>query len=331
MSDRFKLTLALFNEATNWSLPTRLVDRIDAASDQVSVTSVSNRKDLLESLESTQILVGLPITDDDFVRSGGALAWIQLASTTPDILNDMPRLAASNVRITTSVSIQAVPRAEHALMLTLALTRRLHRACTAQLEHVWESHELAASMGELAGQTVGLVGLGPVGREIAKRLRPFGVEIIATLGEENTPPPDVDELLPVDRLDELLARSDIIILAVPPTESSGILLTRSMLDNCQHSALLVNVSHMRVCDDFALADILVQKHLAGAALDTFMTAPLPENSPLWRMNNVIITPRVASVSPRYWDRACDVVVDNIGRFIDGRPLIDEWVRSPVPV
>jgi len=205
--------------------------------------------------------------------------------------------------------------------------RHLNDAITAQLEHVWASHELAASMKDLEGMTVGIIGMGPLGRAIAKRLHAFEVEIIATLGSADNPFAGVKEMLPPERLDELLSRSDVIVLAVPPTSVRSVLLNRSMLENCQKSAFLVNVSHNRVCDDAALVEMLSRHRLAGAGLDSFDSAPLPESSPLWRMSNVLITPRVASVSPRYWERAVNFTCDNIQRLLEGRPLNDEWTAE----
>lgn len=321
------LTLAIFSESSKWSLPRRLVEQVEAVSDAVRVRAAHNRADLLKLLPETHYLVGFPLSDEDFHRHGRSLRWIQLTSTTPDLRLELPRLTASAVRLCTASTIQAPQRAEHAVMLILALVRRLNEALTAQLEHVWASHELAGSMRDLEGLTVGIVGLGPLGRAIARRLQPFDVEMIATLGDADNPFAGVKEMLPLDRLDELLSRSDVIVLAVPPTAVRSVLINRSMLENCQKTAILVNVSHNRVCDDAALAEMLSRQRLAGAGLDSFDTAPLPESSPLWRMSNVLITPRVASVSPRYWERAVSIACDNLKRLLDGRPLIDEWTME----
>lgn len=340
MTQDSNLTIAIFSEASKWSLPRRLVEQIEAVSPAVRVRAAHNRAELLKLLPETHSLVGFPLSDEDFHRHGRSLQWVQLTSTTPDLRLELPRLTASAVRLCTASTIQAPQRAEHAVMLILALVRRLNDAFTAQLEHVWASHELASSMRDLEGMTVGIVGLGPLGRAIARRLQPFDVEIIATLGSADNPFTGVKEMLPPDRLDELLGRSDVVVLAVPPTSVRSVLLNRSMLENCQKSAILVNVSHNRVCDDAALAEMLSRQRLGGAGLDSFDAVPLPESSPLWRMSNVIITPRVASVSPRYWERAVAVACDNLRRLLDGRPLIDEWTieggrdqaqrPSPVP-
>jgi D-3-phosphoglycerate dehydrogenase len=321
------LTIAVFSESSGWSLPSQLIDQIAEVNADVRVRAVDSRAELLAILPETQYLVGFPLSDDDFHRHGQSLKWIQLTSTTPDLRLELPWLAASSVRVSTASTIQASQRAEHAVMLILALVRRLNEAITAQLEHVWASNDLSKSIADLEGMTVGIVGLGPLGRAIAKRLRPFDVEILATLGDADNPFGGVDEMLPLDRLDELLGRSDVVVLAVPPMAVRGVLLNRSMLENCQKSALLVNVSHNRVCDDMALAEMLSRRRLAGAGLDSFDSAPLPESSPLWRMSNVLITPRVASVSPRYWERATSIVCENLQRLLEGRSLIDEWTAE----
>ena len=327
MPDSPNLTIAVFSESSGWKLPARLIEQVAAVSESVRTRAVGSRAELLSLLPETRYLVGFPLSDEDFQRYGGSLEWLHLTSTTPDLRVELPRLTASRVRICTASTIQAPQRAEHAVMLMLALVRRLNEAITAQLEHVWAGAELARSITDLEGMTVGIIGLGPLGRAIAKRLRPFEVEIIATLGDAENPFGGVDEMLPIERLDELLGRSDVVVLAVPPTSVRTVLLNRSMLPNCQKSAILVNVSHNRVCDDMALAEMLSRRRLAGAGLDSFDSTPLPESSPLWRMSNVLITPRVAAVSPRYWERAINIVCDNLKRFLDGRPLIDEWTAQ----
>ncbi len=321
------LTVAVFSESSGWKLPSRLVDQIAGVSDAIRVRAVDRRAELLSLLPETQYLVGFPLSDEDFARHGKSLRWIQLTSTTPDLRIELPRLTASSVRICTASTIQASQRAEHAVMLILALVRRLNEAYSAQLDHSWASDDLSNTIADLEGMTVGIVGMGPLGRAIAKRLRPFDVEIIATLGDLNNPFGGVDEMLAPERLDELLGRSDVVVLAVPPTSVRRIVLNRAMLENCQKSALLVNVSHNRVCDDVALVEMLSRRRLAGAGLDSFDSAPLPESSPLWRMTNVFITPRVASVSPRYWERATNIVCENLQRLLGGQSLVDEWTAE----
>ncbi len=321
------LTIAVFSESSGWKLPSRLVDQIAGVSEAVKVRSVDSRAELLSLLPETHYVVGFPLSDEDFQRHGKSLKWIQLTSTTPDLRIELPRLTASNVRICTASTIQAAQRAEHAVMLILALVRRLNEAYSAQLDHSWASNELSGTIADLQGMTVGIVGMGPLGRAIAKRLRPFEVEIIGTLGDLDNPFDGVDEMLPPERLDELLGRSDVVVLAVPPTSVRRVVLNRAMLENCQKSAFLVNVSHNRVCDDIALVEMLSRHRLAGAGLDSFDSTPLPESSPLWRMTNVLITPRVAAVSPRYWERATDIVCENLQRLLGGQSLIDEWTAD----
>jgi len=327
MPQSANLTIAVFSESTGWSLPRPFVEQVAQVSEVVKVRAADNRAELLALLPETRYLVGFPLSDEDFQRHGSALKWVQLTSTTPDLRVELPRLTASPVRICTASTIQASQRAEHAVMLILALVRRLNEAVTAQLEHVWAGVELAKSITDLEGMTVGIIGMGPLGRAIAKRLRPFEVEIIATIGDAENPFGGVEEMLPIERLDELLSRSDVVVLAVPPTSVRTVLLNRSMLQNCQKSAILVNVSHNCVCDDIALVEMLSRRRLAGAGLDSFDATPLPESSPLWRMSNVLITPRVAAISPRYWERAINIVCENLQRLLDGRPLIDEWTAD----
>lgn len=321
------MTVAVFNPSTGWRLPDQYVQALGQVSADVTARAVGDRAALLTALPTTDFLVGFPLTDEEFAKFGANLKWIQLTAASSDTILAMPSVIGSTARITTAAGFQASQRAEHAIMLILALLRRLSDAFAAQIEHTWMAHELSTAVDDLAGKTVGVIGFGSVGRAIAQRLRPFGVETLATLGDPGDPFVGVNELMPLNRLDELLSRSDVVIVSVPLSPVADGLLNRAMLSNMKKSAIIINVSRSQAIREDALIDALTRGRIAGAGLDSFEKAPLPENSPLWRMSNVIVTPRLGGVSPHYWSRAVQMISQNLTRLLAGQPMLDELERD----
>ncbi|MCA9311946.1 MAG: hypothetical protein KDA21_12115, partial [Phycisphaerales bacterium] len=175
-----QVTVAIFNESTGWSLPRAQVERIrDAAGPESDVRQVTSHGALLEALPTTNDLIGFPLTEEVFARLATNVGWIQLTNSAGDTIGSLADTIRRGVRVTTAASVRAPQIAEHALALTLALTRRLDSAIRSQEEHFWATNTIAAECGTLNGATVGLVSLGTVGHELACRLKPFGVHLVA--------------------------------------------------------------------------------------------------------------------------------------------------------
>ncbi|MFG0328416.1 MAG: NAD(P)-dependent oxidoreductase [Phycisphaerales bacterium] len=326
-ADTATLAVSVFNPSTGWRLPEEYVERIRGVSDRVEVRDIPDRDQLLETLPEIDYLVGFPVTDEEFSKRGGRLKWIQLTTASADMVLSMPSVMSSSVRITTAEGFQAKQRAEHAIMLMLALLRRLPRAFSAQLDHEWIAHELSSVVDDLSGKTVGVIGLGSIGHAIIERLRPFDCEILGGLGDPADSIEGVGAIFPRTGLDELLSRSDIIVIATPLSPSVDGMLDRGLLGNLKRSALLVNVSRAQAWDETAVIDSISRGRIAGLGLDVFSQSPLPETSPLWRMSNAIITPRLGGVSPQYWRRATECICTNLQRLEANEPLHDEVQRD----
>ncbi len=320
-----QLTLAIFNEPTSWSLDEVHVGWLaDRAPDDVEVVAVTSRDELLSALPSTDYLVGFPLTSDLGKHHLERLRWVQLVGSGGESLAPVRTLVANGVRVTSALSIRNATTAEHAIALLLAMTRSLKFAITAQQEHRWTTDDIAPTITDLAGATVGIVELDALGAEIALRLAPFGVDLLVTADS------DVDErvqhiatsIMPTNRTDELLSRSEIIIVA-NPSPANKPLLTRSDLAQLQPGSLLIDVSLSGVIRHDDLVWALERRTLGAAGLDVFEHEPLPQESPLWSMPNVLITPHCAAVSPHYWDRACEIIATNLDRIEQEQPMIDE--------
>ncbi|TVR25238.1 MAG: D-2-hydroxyacid dehydrogenase [Ilumatobacter sp.] len=221
---------------------------------------------------------------------------------------------ARGVTVTTSSGSSASPIAQTVMMYLLALTRDLPGWLRAQAEHRWE----ARGIRELDGLTIGVVGMGPIGQEIARLGQAFGMHAI---GMRRTVTGDEPcETWTFDRLHELAGAVDVLALAVPLTEETRGLVDASVFAAMRPGSLFVNIARGEVVDEPALIEALRTGHLAGAGLDVFTNEPLEAESPLWDMPDVIITPHSSGTTQRSNERATDIFVDNLARRAAGQPL-----------
>lgn len=247
------------------------------------------------------------------------LKWIFSFSAGVDGLI-VPEILGLNVKMSSAKGIHGVPMADHVLGYILAFLRGLPTFLSQQDQKIWQ--KLNGFPGETVGKTVGIFGLGEIGKVIAKRCKAFDMTV---LGVKRTPSPVeyVDKVYSSDDMDEVLRQSDFIIILVPLTPETVHYFDKAKLDKMKKTAYLINVGRGPVVDENALIEALQTGVIAGAALDATEIEPLPENSPLWKMPNVIITPHTAADTPYYMDRAFKVFINNIERFKLGEKLIAE--------
>ncbi len=226
-------------------------------------------------------------------------------------------LMGRGVRVSTSSGAHAVPIAHTVLMYALALTRNLPGWLSDQAARVWAPREIE----DLQGRTLGVVGLGPIGSEVARLGRAFGMEVI---GVRRSPRGDEPcETWPFERLGELWPRVDILVLAVPLTDQTRRLVDARALARMKRGALLINVARGEVVDEGAMISALTDGHLGGAGLDVFEVEPLPPESPLWSLPNVIVTPHSSGTNPGNQSRATDLFLENLSHYRRGEPLRNE--------
>jgi phosphoglycerate dehydrogenase-like enzyme len=237
-----------------------------------------------------------------------------------------PELLASPVVITSARGIRARAMAEHVLGVTIALARRLPHAIRAQSAHRWAQDELegpSAGVHTLQGARMGIVGLGAIGTEVAKIAAPFGLKISAIRRRTDQPVPEgVEEVWAPDRLLDLLAKSDVVLLAAPHTPETKQLMGRREVDAMKRGAFLINVARGKLIDDEAVVDALKDGRLGGAALDVFTKEPLEPESPYWDLPNVIVTPHTSGSIEDYWTPLVALFAENLRRFERGAPLFN---------
>ena len=244
------------------------------------------------------------------------LRWIHTISAGVDHLL-FPELRESDAILTNASGVFNIPIAETVMAYILAVVKRLPEFWAHQREHRWEKLPLR----ELRGLTVGIVGMGDIGTEVARLCRAFGMRV---LGLRRRPAPSdlADEVLPPDRLQDLLARSDFVVIAVPLTAETRGMIGRAELAAMKPDAWLVNISRGAIVDEEALVEALREGRIGGACLDVFAQEPLPPESPLWDMPNVIITPHNSWSSPHIEEREIALFLENLRRYVAGEPLLN---------
>ena len=217
--------------------------------------------------------------------------------------------------LTNSSGASAPSIAQYVLAMVLYRTKPIEAWRESQSRAAWEP----IPAGELTGQTVGIVGTGSIGGEVARLAKAFGMRTIG-IRRSTKRTPHLDEQLPPKQLAKMLKQADFVVLACPLTPETEGLIGERELRAMKPTATLINVARGRVCDEGALIRALQEHWIAGAALDVFDFEPLPEQSPLWSLPNVIVTPHNSGTSPRNMARMMEIFLDNLARFAAGKPL-----------
>lgn len=243
------------------------------------------------------------------------LKWVFVLSAGVDQL-PLEKLSSMGVRTTNVRGIHVVQMAEQAVGEMIYFSRALNVCVNNQRAHVWNRH---IPVDELGGKRLLIIGAGHIGCEIAKKARVFGMDVS---GLKRSPGPleFFDEVLGMDRLHEEIPHADYIILTVPLTDETKNLFGGNELALMKKSAVLINMSRGDTVDENALTATLQKHEIKGAALDVFHTEPLPDESPLWDMDNVLLTPHIAGLSPYYMDRAAELFIKSYSLYRAGRPL-----------
>ena len=306
-----------------WVLPRSFVDQLRREFPQHTFLEAWDH-DTLRGLLPQADVAFTPFVDRDLFPLP-RLRWVQSAAVGVGSLM-FPELLASGIVVTTARGIRARAIAEHVLGVTIALARRLPHAVRAQAAHRWAQDELegpSSNVRVLKGARMGIVGLGAIGAELAAIAAPFGLRVSAIRRRADRPAPaGVDEVWPPDRLLDLLAQSDVVVIAAPHTPETKRLIGRREVEAMKRGAFLVNVSRGKMIDDQAVVEALKDGRLGGAALDVFTTEPLGPDSPYWDLPNVIVTPHTSGSMEDYWTPLVALFSENLRRFESGRDLLN---------
>jgi phosphoglycerate dehydrogenase-like enzyme len=271
------------------------------------------------------------------------LRWIQMHTAGIDHALDEPILKAQDVEVTNASGIHATQMSEYCLMMMLAFAYKLPLMLDFQKKAEWSprQHQTFAPR-HLRGQTLGIVGYGAVGRELARLADALGMTVLA-IKRDVMHPADYDtyripgtgdpegeiprRIYPPEAIVSMARECDFLVVIAPLTTASKALINTDVLKALKKTAVLINVARGGLVDEAALISALAAGQIAGAALDVFEEEPLPNTSPLWNLENVIISPHVAGNSVQYHDKIVDVFVENLTRYLENRPLLNRVLHS----
>jgi phosphoglycerate dehydrogenase-like enzyme len=289
-----------------------------------------------EIWENAEVLYTLSVLPEP--EQAPKLRWVQFHSAGVDKQISAPILKKSDVIATSLSGANAQQVAEHTIAMMLALGHKIPTALAHQGRHEWSADRFKLFVPrELYGSTVGIVGYGSIGRQLARLLHQFEVKVLATKQNAMQPEDDgytpeahgdpqgdyFERLYPPQALGSMFSECDFVAVTVPLTDETRGMIGAQQLAAMKSSAFLIDVSRGGVVDQEALVSALSERKIAGAALDVFEAEPLPTDSPLWELRNVIITPHIAGGSYHYNDRALTLFKENMQRYLDKTPLFNQ--------
>ena len=271
------------------------------------------------------------------------LRWIQMNSAGMDQALRHRVVQAEDIKVTSTSGIHATNMAHYSLMMMLMFNYNMRLALELQRSAEWpENPSSMFSPVDISKQTVGIVGYGSIGRELARLCSAMGMTVLASKRDlSNTaeidsfsmpgvgdPGGDIpDRIYPATTIASMAKDSDYLVVTLPMTESSRHLINEEIFDAMKNTAVLISVSRGTVVDEKALITALSSGNIAGAALDVFEEEPLPSSSPLWNLDNVIITPHISGFTRDYHDKAALVFKENLRRYVENRPLLNQLDRG----
>ena len=308
----------------SFDLPEVFVGKIRSVSPDLEVLMSGDKEEAVRLIEDVDILFAGFFSKELFFAAR-RLNWIQAWGAGVDRLL-LPEVVKSRVIVTNSGGVHPTPISEHVIGLMLCLCRKLHLFIRNQVERKWERFESWVSVEqveELSGKTVGIVGLGRIGTEIARKAKCLGMRVIATKRDPSQmASTSIDRLVHPADLNQLFAESDFVVLSLPLTKETEGMVGEAQFKSMKRTAYFINVSRGKIVQEDKLIEALKQGWIAGAGLDTFENEPLSGDSELWGFRNVIVTPHVAGLTPHYMERLTGIFCENLDRFIHKQPLIN---------
>lgn len=296
------------------------VAEVRASFPDVDIVTAYTEEDKLREIGDAEVLFG-GITREAFLDARN-LKWFQFEGIGFDgIVNSIPEIVESSVTMTLMRETHVPAISDHAMAMILAFAHRIPDLLEDQRVHRWDTESYRYKIKELTGTTVGILAMGDLGRGVAQRARAFDMKIYGVDLEPTDPPEGVEAVWGLDRLDEMLAISDWVVVTAPRTPASRGLIGTAQFERMKSTAHLVVVSRGSIVDESALIRALRAGEIAGAALDATDVEPLSSESPLWDFPNVIISPHVSGETTELWERRKEIFKENLRRYVAGEELM----------
>lgn len=296
------------------------VKALQQAEPRANVVAVTAQS-IMQQVSDADAIMGT-ITPE-MVRAGKKLRWFQTYSAGVEpylVTSGSNDLRDSQITVTNCKIIQGPEIADHAFALLLTLTRGLHRVVANRAQENWDPKNYEAI--ELPGKTALIIGVGGIGMQIAARAHGFGMRVIGIDPKDIPFSPFISKVVKPDQIDEVMPDADVVFISAPHTKESERMVGPRQFDLMKKNSYFIAVSRGKVYDMPSLVKALDSKKLAGAGVDVTDPEPLPKGHALWKFENAIVTPHIATRSDRVQERRMAVLKDNLKRFVDGRPLVN---------
>ena len=317
-----KLLIVVHHRFDLWNVPAWFAPRLLQEFPQLQITVRDTYDGIEEVLREAEVIFTISLRPEQLAATR-KLRWMHAPSAAVHQLL-FKELIESDVVVTNSREVHGPVVAEHVMALLFALAKKLPQAVRFQQQRVWGQEEIwkiGPHPRELAGATIGLIGVGSIGGRVAQMASALGMHVIAVREHVEKGKPDgVEAIFPPSALDKMIRQSDFIVLAAPLIAGTQGLINAERLAAMKPEACLINVGRGAQVDEAALVEALRSRRIAGAALDVFEREPLPADSPLWSLENLLITPHTAGLTDKLWHRHYELFSDNLRRYLAGQPL-----------
>jgi len=317
-----KLLIVVHHRFNLWRVPAWFVQKLAEDFPQVQVVNRDSYDGVEDDLRHAEVIFTISLRPEQFALCR-QLRWIH-APTAAVHQFQFSELINSDVVLTNSSEVHGPVVAEHVIAQVFALAKKIPQITILQQKHVW-GQETVWNIGphprEIVGATLGLIGVGSIGRRVAQMASAVGMRVLAIREHvEKGATEGVEQVFPPSKNDELLRQSDFVVVAAPLVPSTEKLIDRTRLSVMKPDAYLINVGRGPQVDEAALFEALSTHRIAGAALDVFEHEPLPADSPLWDLDNLLITPHTAGLTEKLWHRHYQHFSANLRRYLAKEPL-----------
>jgi phosphoglycerate dehydrogenase-like enzyme len=317
-----KLLICVHHPFDQWNAPGWLPLRLQQHFPQVSVMHLPDYKQLDREIVDAEIVISWSIRPEQ-IAAAKRLRWIHSPAAAVDQLM-FPELIGSDIVLTNAREVHGPVVAEHVIALVFTLAKKIPGAVRLQQTHVWGQQILwdeLPRIREVAGATLGIVGLGSIGRAVVKSAKALGMRVLAVREHPEKGGEGADVVFGPAQIDQVFRQADYLVLAAPVTENTTAIANAERLALMKPDSCLINVGRGRLVDEFALVAALRERKIGGSALDVFPKEPLAADSPLWDVPNLLITPHTAALTGKLWERHYALFSENLRRYLQGQPLL----------
>ena len=290
-------------------------------SDNLSFIHIKDESDLLKKIKNLDVLVTYKISPSSFKHRSERLKWIHIGASGVEE-NLFAELIKSKVTITNAKGINANEVAEFIIAQILYFAKKINRCNDFKLNQKWNQWNLSKQIIQLNESTLGIIGYGQIGKKLAKIARSFGMYTIATrrLQSKVEKKKNLDELLPLSDINKIYEKSDFLVLCCPLTPQTKKMINDNIFKKMKSSSIIINISRGPIIDEKSLINALLNKQVAGAALDVFDTEPLTHDSNLFKLENVLLSPHISGNFENYHIKMIEQFSEILVKFTLGKPL-----------